>query len=191
MKFAFEIKTEPMTQAAVIIGVIAFASGSLATIAIYVDSPLVGITCAFVLAVIIYLALCLAPCWLSLPAISPMQPPLLTGAPMGGPRDIAPPPVIPLVLQVSPLPGSSDWEEFFYNSSPDEGHGPIAAAHEFFSGQGHEVIDCPRMPGYRRLSSGAPVRHHALPSRQPPPLCLHQGLCKASGVGYCGSCHCP
>jgi hypothetical protein len=62
MKFAFKIKTEPVTQAAVIIGVIPFASGSLATIKIYVNSPLVGITCAFVLAVIVYLALHLAPC---------------------------------------------------------------------------------------------------------------------------------
>ncbi len=61
MKVAFNIKTEPMTQAAVIIGVIALASGSLAMIAIYVDSPLVGITCAFVLTVIVYLALRLAP----------------------------------------------------------------------------------------------------------------------------------
>jgi hypothetical protein len=69
-----------------------------------------------------------------------MEPPLLTGAPMGGPRNIAPTPVVPLVLQVSPLLGSSDWEEFFYDPSPDDGHGPIAAARKFFSGQGHEVI---------------------------------------------------
>jgi hypothetical protein len=62
MKFAFKIITDPVTQAAVIIGVIAFASGSLATIAIYVDSPLFSITCAFVLAVIVYLALHLALC---------------------------------------------------------------------------------------------------------------------------------
>ena len=61
MKFAFERKTEPVTQAAVIIGVVAFASGSLATIAIYVNTPLAGIFCAVALAVIVYLALCLAP----------------------------------------------------------------------------------------------------------------------------------
>ncbi len=46
MKFAFEIKTEPVTQATVIIGVVAFASGSRGTIAIYVDTPLAGISCA-------------------------------------------------------------------------------------------------------------------------------------------------
>ncbi len=53
MKFAFKIKTEPMTQAAIIIGVIAFALGSLATIAIYVDSPFVVISCVMALAVIV------------------------------------------------------------------------------------------------------------------------------------------
>jgi hypothetical protein len=62
MKLAFKIKTEPMTQAAVIIGVIAFASGSLTTITIYVNTPLAGISCAVALVVIIYLALRLAPC---------------------------------------------------------------------------------------------------------------------------------
>ncbi len=62
MKFAFKIKIEPVTQAAVIIGVIAFVSCSLATIVIYVDTPLAGISCAMALVVIIYLTLRLAPC---------------------------------------------------------------------------------------------------------------------------------
>jgi hypothetical protein len=62
MKFVFKIKTEPVMQAAIIIGAIAFASGSLATIAIYVISPLASITCAIVSAIIVYLALCLTPC---------------------------------------------------------------------------------------------------------------------------------
>ena len=61
MKLVFEIKTEPVTQAAIIIGVVVSAAGSLATIAIYVDSPLTGIFCAVVLAIIVYLALHLAP----------------------------------------------------------------------------------------------------------------------------------
>ncbi len=34
----------------------------LATITIYVDSPIAGISCAVVLALIVYLTLCLAPC---------------------------------------------------------------------------------------------------------------------------------
>jgi hypothetical protein len=62
MKFAFKIKTEPVTQAAFIIGVIVFASGSLATIVIYINTPLAGISCAVALAVIVYLAVHLAPC---------------------------------------------------------------------------------------------------------------------------------
>jgi hypothetical protein len=80
-----------------------------------------------------------------------MEPPLLTCAPMGGPRDIAPPPVVPLVLQISPLPGSSDREEFFYDHSLDNGHGPITAAHKFFLGQGHEVIvhACPDISAFQ------------------------------------------
>jgi hypothetical protein len=56
MKFAFEIKTEPVTQAAIIVAVIAFSSGSLATIAVYAQSP-TGITCAVALTIIVYLAL--------------------------------------------------------------------------------------------------------------------------------------
>jgi hypothetical protein len=59
--FFFDIKTEPVTQATIIISVIAFAFGSLATITIYVDSPIAGIICAVVLAIIVYLAPCLAP----------------------------------------------------------------------------------------------------------------------------------
>jgi hypothetical protein len=62
MKLVFDIKTEPVAQATIIIGVVAFASGSLATIAIYVDSPITGIICAIVLAIILYVALHLAPC---------------------------------------------------------------------------------------------------------------------------------
>ena len=41
MKLVFEVRTEPVTQASVIIGVIAFSSGALALIAIYTKSPLV------------------------------------------------------------------------------------------------------------------------------------------------------
>ncbi len=61
MKLVFEIRTEPMTQATIIIGVVAFASSSFATIAIYINSPIAGIICAVILVIIVYLALCLAP----------------------------------------------------------------------------------------------------------------------------------
>ncbi len=50
-----------MTQAAIIIGVITFALGSLVTITIYVNTPLAGISCAMALVVIVYHALRLAP----------------------------------------------------------------------------------------------------------------------------------
>jgi hypothetical protein len=62
VKLVFEIKTEPVTQASIIIAIVAISSGSLALIAIYLQSPLVSIVCLIVLAVIAYLALCLAPC---------------------------------------------------------------------------------------------------------------------------------
>jgi hypothetical protein len=61
MKLIFEIKTEPVTQASIIVAVVAFSSGSLALIAIYSQSPLVSVFCAIVLAIIFYLALQLAP----------------------------------------------------------------------------------------------------------------------------------
>ncbi len=61
MKLVFDIKTEPVTQATIIIGVVAFASGSLAMIVIYLDSPIAGIICTVVLAIIVYLAPRLAP----------------------------------------------------------------------------------------------------------------------------------
>jgi hypothetical protein len=53
-----------VTPAAIIIGVIAFALGSLVTITIYVNSTLVGISCAMAFEVIAYLTLRIAPCWL-------------------------------------------------------------------------------------------------------------------------------
>jgi hypothetical protein len=62
MKFAFKIKTKPVTQATIIINGIAFASGSLASVTIYLGSPSAGIVCAIILEIIVYLALHLAPC---------------------------------------------------------------------------------------------------------------------------------
>ncbi len=61
MKFAFEIKTKPVTQAAIIATVVAFFSGSLAMIAVYAQSPPVSIIFLVVLAVIVYLALRFSP----------------------------------------------------------------------------------------------------------------------------------
>jgi hypothetical protein len=61
MKFAFKIKTEPVTQAAIIVAVVAFSSGSLVTIAIYAQSPPVSVICTVVLAFVVYLALWFSP----------------------------------------------------------------------------------------------------------------------------------
>ena len=60
MKIVFEIKTEPATQASIIVAVVAFSSGALASIAIYSQSSLVCVFCTIVLALIVYSALRLA-----------------------------------------------------------------------------------------------------------------------------------
>jgi hypothetical protein len=56
MKFDFEIKTEPTLCTLVAIFIVAFCYGSLASIAIYLDTPLTGIYCATVLAIIVFMA---------------------------------------------------------------------------------------------------------------------------------------
>ena len=61
MKLVFEIKTEPVTQASIIIAVVAFSSGSLMMVAIYAQSPPVSIISSVVLAIIVYLALRFSP----------------------------------------------------------------------------------------------------------------------------------
>jgi hypothetical protein len=62
MKFAFEIKTKPLPQATIILAIVAFSSSSLESIAIYLQSLSVSAFCAVVLAVVVYVALHLAPC---------------------------------------------------------------------------------------------------------------------------------
>jgi hypothetical protein len=51
-----------VTQAAIIVAIVAFSSGSLATIAIYANSPTISTFCVVVLAIVIYLALHFLPC---------------------------------------------------------------------------------------------------------------------------------
>jgi hypothetical protein len=140
MKFAFKIKTEPVTQAAIIIGVIAFASGFLATIAIYINTPLTGIICAVVLAIILYLTLQTCSLLIIASCNFTMEPVHPTGAPLGGQLALAPTLVTPLVLQILPLPGLSDQEEFFYNLLPDVHHGAFAATRTFFIEHSHQVV---------------------------------------------------
>ena len=57
MKLVFEIKTEPVTQASIIIAIVTVSSGSLASIAIYAQHTSVSIFCSMALAVIVYIAL--------------------------------------------------------------------------------------------------------------------------------------
>jgi hypothetical protein len=49
-----------------------------------------------------------------------------------------------MILQVSPLPSSSNQEEYFYDPSADIDRGPFAAAQAFFLAWGHTVTihDC-------------------------------------------------
>jgi hypothetical protein len=62
MTFAFEIKTKPVVQASIIVAVVAFSSGSLALITIYLQNSLVCTFCVIILAVIVYSAFCLSAC---------------------------------------------------------------------------------------------------------------------------------
>ncbi len=52
MKLVFKIKTKPVTQATIVVAVVAFSSGLLALIAIYSQSTLISVFCAIVLVVI-------------------------------------------------------------------------------------------------------------------------------------------
>ena len=61
MKLVFEIKTEPVTQAAIIIAIVTVSSGSLASLGIYAHNTTVSICCSVTLAFIVYIALRLAP----------------------------------------------------------------------------------------------------------------------------------
>jgi hypothetical protein len=54
MKLVFEIKTEPVTQATIIVVIVTVSSGSLASIAIYSQSTYVHIFCCVILAIVIY-----------------------------------------------------------------------------------------------------------------------------------------
>jgi hypothetical protein len=61
MKLVLEIKTELVTQASIIVTMVAFSSGSLDSMAIYLQSSLVCVCCAIALTIIAYSALRLAP----------------------------------------------------------------------------------------------------------------------------------
>ena len=57
MKFDFKIKTVPTLCILVAISIVAFSSGLLASIAVYLGDPLTAQLCALVLAAIVFLTL--------------------------------------------------------------------------------------------------------------------------------------
>ncbi len=94
----------------------------------------------------------------------------------------------PLVLQVSPLPGSSDADKFFYNPFTNVESGDFAAARAFFIHHGHTVVyqDCPDVIAFQEffrlatigylslLSKGLIAKGHGLLDDQRALLCTSQ-----------------
>jgi hypothetical protein len=70
----------------------------------------------------------------------------------------------PLVLQVSPLPGSNKSEEFFYDPFTDVVAGNFAAAWLFFIKNMLSVVthDCPNTPTFQALFPGAMIQFFLL-----------------------------
>ena len=175
MKFAFEIKTKPVTQATIIIGIIAISSKLPVTIAIYLGSASVGIVYLIVLTITSYLVLHLIPRCLSPSAIfhdgivGSANPPEQSAG-RTPPHQSATPtyrfrPVGPLILQVFLPPGSSDPKEFYFDQLPDITQGSFTAVHAFFLANGHKVkmIKCPDL----RVFAVGSIRHCHLPCFQP------------------------
>ncbi len=123
MKFAFEIKTEPVTQAPIIVAVVTFSSGSLATIAIYAQSLPGSVICTVVLAFVVYLALWFSPRERQKKGNHNMDPVEEAPFPPPAPAAVAPPPGPtaasfsgPTVFVLSPLPGNPyDEDRYFYS----------------------------------------------------------------------------
>jgi hypothetical protein len=67
----------------------------------------------------------------------------------------------PLVLQVSPLPGSPYSDEFFYDPFADVERGDFAAARAFFIHHGHTVVyhECPKTAAFRALYPTAVITY--------------------------------
>jgi hypothetical protein len=159
MKFAFEIKTKPVTQASIIVTMVTFSFGSLVLIAIYSQSPLVSLRC----------------CSGNHCVLGPPSSPMLTARStiMDAQDDeamaaIAPPNCcassissqgIPLVLQIFSIPGSSDPEEFLYNTYATLESGNFAAAHAFLIHHSHVIIyhNCPNAIAFQELYPSANI----------------------------------
>jgi hypothetical protein len=127
MQFSFKIKTEKVTQTAIIIGVVAFTSGSPGMIADYLNTMSTVFGCAIALAVIASLI------FVSLLADSHLLVVVIlykNGRPInksaGGipPLGAAIPIGLQMVLHVSPVPGSNKKEEFLYYPAVDRPYAP-------------------------------------------------------------------
>ena len=103
--------------------------------------------------------------------------PLLPAGTMGGQLYTAPLPIVQLVLQVSPLPGSTDCEEFFYDPSPDVCNGPITVVCRFFLAQGHDilVLNCPDITEFQAARESGATLH---PLNGLPPCVFTEGYKK-------------
>jgi hypothetical protein len=69
-------------------------------------------------------------------------------------------PIGPLILQVSPPPGSSNPKKFYYDLSPDVTQGSFVATRAFFMANGHKVkiLECPDLNTFAAASPGAVIR---------------------------------
>jgi hypothetical protein len=69
-----------------------------------------------------------------------------------------------LVLQVSPLPGASNPDKFFYNPFTNVESGDFAAARAFFIHHGHTVVyhDCPDAIAFQESSPLATIGYLSL-----------------------------
>ncbi len=70
----------------------------------------------------------------------------------------------PFVLQVSPLPGTSNQDEFFYNPFADIKSSDFVAARVFFIHHGHTVVyqGCPNGIAFQELFPSATIGYISL-----------------------------
>jgi hypothetical protein len=70
----------------------------------------------------------------------------------------------PLVLQVSPLPGASNPDKFFYDPFANIESSDFAAARAFFIHHGHTIVyhDCPDAIAFQELFPSATIGYLSL-----------------------------
>jgi hypothetical protein len=165
MKFAFEIKTKPVTQASIIIAAMAFSSRSLALIAIYSQSlsqSLLRCCSGY------HCVLGPPSCPLLMAPSAMIDDPEDEAAVVTAPPDSCAPFIssqgIPLVLQISSFPGSSYPDKIFYDPYTSLESRNFAAAPTFFIHHGHVVVyhDCPNAIAFQDLYPSAIIGYISL-----------------------------